>query len=156
MASIRLISLLLALGLAFSLAAVRSVQAQDETTMTGGEYLKELKESGGLPKWATNVCFPRVFEETPGKSIDASGSSEFLLMGDDAPTTRFQLYARGVGGGILILTREFRDENTSRFVGRVVVDGEPNHFQFGISWSTGRFSLAEMRGTTSGVCHAIE
>ncbi len=38
----------------------------------------------------------------------------------------------------------------------MTVDGEPNHFQFGISRSTGRFSLAEMRGTTSRVCHGIE
>jgi hypothetical protein len=97
-----------------------------------------------------------VFEGTPGKSIDASGSNEFVLMGDDAPTMKLQLYARGVGGNILIVTREFRDENTSRFVGRLVVNGEPNHFQFGISWGTGRFSLTETRGTTSGVCHAIE
>lgn len=156
MTSIRSISLVLALGMAFTLASARSAQLQDESSMTGHEYFKELKEGGGLPKWATNVCFPRVFEETPGKSIDASGSSEFFLMGDDAPSMRFQVYARGVGGNILIVTREFRDENTSRFVGRLVVDDESHHFQFGISWSTGRFSLAETRGTTSGVCHPIE
>jgi hypothetical protein len=156
MGSMRSLSLLLALGMAFGLVATCSVQAQDESTMTGREYFNELKEGGGLPKWATNVCFPRVFEETPGKSVDASGSSEFVLMGDDAPTMKFQFYMRGIGGDVLIVAREFRDENTSRFVGRIVVDGERNHFQFGISWSTGRFSLTETRGTTSGVCHAIE
>jgi hypothetical protein len=156
MAFIRLVSLLLVLSVALSVPSPGSAQVQDESTMTGREYFNELKGGGGLPKWATNVCFPRVFEETPGKSVDASGRSEFFLMGDDAPTMKFQLYTRGVGGDILIVTREFRDENTSRFVGRVVVEGEPNHFQFGISWSTGRFSLTETRGITSGVCHAME
>lgn len=151
----RSIFLLLALDMVITLASARSAQLQDESTMRGHAYFNELREGGGLPKWATNVCFPRVFEESPGKSTDASGSSEVLLMGDDGPTMRFQLYSRGVGGNILIVTREFRDENTSRFVGRVVVDGEPNHFQFGISWSTGRFSLTETKGITSGVCQAI-
>jgi hypothetical protein len=155
MASIRPISLLL-LAMAFGLASVVAAKAQDESTMTGREYFNELKEGGGLAKWATNVCFPRVFEETPGKSVDASGSSEFVLMGDDAPTMKFQLYTGGIGGDVLIVAREFREENTSRFVGRIVVDGEPNHFQFGISWSTGRFSLTETRGITSGICHTIE
>ena len=156
MPSIRSLILLLLINLIFTLVAACSLQAQDESTMTGREYFSELKEGGGIPKWATNVCFPRVFEETPGKSIDASGSSEFFLMGDDAPTTKFQSFARGVGENVLIVAREFRDESTSRFAGRLVLDGEPNHFQFGISWSTGRFSLTETRGITSGVCHAIE
>lgn len=156
MASIRLVSFLLALGVALNLTSHGSGQVQDESTMTGREYFNELKEGGGLPKWATNVCFPRVFEETPGKSLDASSSSEFVLMGDDSPTVKFQLYTRGIGGNVLITAREFRDDSTSRYAGRVVVNGEPTHFQFGINWSTSRFSLTETRGITSGGCHAIE
>lgn len=156
MAFVRSLSLLLVLGMAFSLTSAGSAYAQDESAMTGRDYFNELKEGGGVPKWATNVCFPRVFEETPGKSVDASGSSEFVLMGDDGPSVRFQLYTRGIGGNVLVTAREFRDDSTSRFAGRVVREGEPNHFQFGINWNTGRFSLTDARGITSGICRAIE
>lgn len=156
MSSVRLFSLLLALGIGFTLRPAISLQAQDESTMTGRDYFNELKKGGGLPKWATNVCFSRVFEDTPGDPKDASSSSEFVLLGDDAPTTKFQLYTRGIGENVSIVAREFHDESTSRFAGRAVVDDQQTHFQFGINWNTGRFSLTETRGITSGVCHAVE
>ncbi len=154
----RTIVLLLMLGMVNWATGVSQAQDQneDERAMTGRDYFNELKQSDGLPKWAANVCFARVFEDPFGKFVDATASNEFLLIGDDAPGMKFQLYTRGVGGNAFALTREFRDDNTSRFAGRRTVDGEATAIRFGINWNTGRFLRSEEKGMTSGVCQAIE
>ena len=154
----RAIALLLMLG-TLGLAAGSGPgqgQNEDERAMTGRDYFNELKQSDGLPKWAANVCFAHVFEDPFGKFFDATASHEFLLIGDDAPGMKFQLYTRGVGGNAFVLTREFRDDNSSRFAGRMTVDGQPTAVRFGINWNTGRFLRSEEKGMTSGVCQAIE
>ena len=153
----RAIALLLMLGISgLATGSLAQNQNEDERAMTGRDYFNELKQSDGLPKWAANVCFARVFEDPFGKFFDATASNEFLLIGDDGPGMKFQLYTRGVGGNAFVLTREFRDDNSSRFAGRMTVDGQPTAVRFGINWNTGRFLRSEEKGMTSGVCQAIE
>jgi hypothetical protein len=127
--------------------------ASAQTPTTSREYYQEIKDAGGIPKWAVNVCF---MEHLLVDGKDAGDMGVFMLTGE---TTKQGVVITPYPKGIAAYPARYKPETANIFIAHLQVHGKPVTATFRINWSTNRFTFefSDVKDTTdTGMCEGID